>query len=296
MNKRVVLYLVAYVFLFAQCGTENTQQSSEEVSEEDMISNVPKNVRILMSVYPDFVIGYSDGCLLLADSTSLLYDDGQNKSFEEKLDNADPEDMFAFTYDRKERVPEYLQDAGRSRCESLFKYMYGGSESEVRNRLIDIDWFGEKIRFTPVNGAADSLMAVANEIKMHPELKQYLKCSGTFYWRPVRGANRLSAHSYGMTIDIGVDYSNYWLWDNQGKGETDTIVYANQIPYTLVDIFERHGFIWGGRWYHYDTMHFEFRPEILLADDQIPIVCFLKKMKKWMDRNSDTRITKQQER
>ena len=31
----------------------------------------------------------------------------------------------------------------------------------------------------------------------------------------------------------------------------------------IVDIFERHGFIWGGKWYHYDTMHFEHRPELL---------------------------------
>jgi hypothetical protein len=30
-----------------------------------------------------------------------------------------------------------------------------------------------------------------------------------------------------------------------------------------VDIFERHGFIWGGKWGHFDTMHFEYRPELL---------------------------------
>ena len=30
-------------------------------------------------------------------------------------------------------------------------------------------------------------------------------------------------------------------------------------------IFEKHGFIWGGRWYHYDTMHFEYRPELVGA-------------------------------
>jgi len=22
--------------------------------------------------------------------------------------------------------------------------------------------------------------------------------------------------------------------------------------------------VWGGKWYHYDTMHFEYRPEILM--------------------------------
>jgi hypothetical protein len=31
----------------------------------------------------------------------------------------------------------------------------------------------------------------------------------------------------------------------------------------IVRVFERHGFIWGGRWRHYDTMHFEYRPELI---------------------------------
>ena len=41
------------------------------------------------------------------------------------------------------------------------------------------------------------------------------------------------------------------------------IPYKNRIPHRIVEIFERHGFIWGGKWYHYDTMHFEYRPELL---------------------------------
>jgi peptidoglycan LD-endopeptidase CwlK len=31
-------------------------------------------------------------------------------------------------------------------------------------------------------------------------------------------------------------------------------------------VFEKHGFIWGAKWYHYDTMHFEYRPELLGGD------------------------------
>ena len=30
-----------------------------------------------------------------------------------------------------------------------------------------------------------------------------------------------------------------------------------------VRVFEKHWFIRGGRWHHYDTMHFEYRPELL---------------------------------
>ena len=31
----------------------------------------------------------------------------------------------------------------------------------------------------------------------------------------------------------------------------------------VIDTFEKYGFIWGRKWYHYDAMHFEYRPELL---------------------------------
>ncbi|MCL2443985.1 MAG: M15 family metallopeptidase [Treponema sp.] len=30
--------------------------------------------------------------------------------------------------------------------------------------------------------------------------------------------------------------------------------------------FESQGFIWGGKWQLFDTMHFEYRPEILILN------------------------------
>ena len=47
-------------------------------------------------------------------------------------------------------------------------------------------------------------------------------------------------------------------------GENQENTLQEQMPREIVDIFERHGFIWGGKWYHYDTMHFEYRPELLI--------------------------------
>ena len=49
-----------------------------------------------MKCYPDFVKGYQGGNLLFADGTRMPYDDGREKSFVQKLDDSDPEDMFAF--------------------------------------------------------------------------------------------------------------------------------------------------------------------------------------------------------
>ena len=36
-----------------------------------------------------------------------------------------------------------------------------------------------------------------------------------------------------------------------------------EYPWEIVAAFEAQGFIWGGKWYHYDIMHFEYRPELL---------------------------------
>ena len=35
------------------------------------------------------------------------------------------------------------------------------------------------------------------------------------------------------------------------------------MPRTVLKVLEQEGFVWGGRWFHYDTMHFEYRPELL---------------------------------
>jgi hypothetical protein len=121
-----------------------------------------------------------------------------------------------------------------------------------------------QLRFSKINGANLALTKVSKELDEHPEWKKYLtNIGGTFNWRNISGTNRLSAHSFGITIDINTSYSNYWQWDCGCKDEASALSYKNRIPMGIVAIFEKHGFIWGGRWRHYDTMHFEYRPELL---------------------------------
>ena len=115
-----------------------------------------------------------------------------------------------------------------------------------------------------VTGNDTIYVAYLREVWVYPPMRFKNKRQEKFYWRTVRGAKRQSAHSYGIAIDICTKYSNYWQWSNRGAGEMDRIRYENKIPQQIVDIFEKRGFIWGGRWYHYDTMHFEYRPEFLL--------------------------------
>jgi peptidoglycan L-alanyl-D-glutamate endopeptidase CwlK len=165
--------------------------------------------------------------------------------------------------------PAEFDDPGRIRNDSFFKCMYGATPAAVRQNLVTITWLPalapQSLLVTRINGVDKQLQAVSDELEKLPAFLKYLqKAAGTFNWRVIKGTTRPSTHSYGIAIDINTDFSNYWQWDNKTTDENKKVpVYVNRIPAEIVDIFEKHGFIWGGKWYHYDTMHFEYRPELL---------------------------------
>lgn len=275
-TKKAAFGCIVALSVLAACDNEKRSERQAEEPEELTLGTVTDStcnsvretglepgMQALLDAYPESIKEIRNGRLLMSDGTEIVYNDGRKKEYLDRLDDSDPEDMFFDVYDSSVTPPAYLSDPGRSRSEQLFKHMYGKSAGEVERNLATVDWFGSPVKFTSVNGAAKHLQDVAREIAGHPELRKWVDCSGTFYWRAVRGAKRQSAHSYGIAIDIAVKNADYWLWKNPGATETDKVAYANKIPRQLVDIFERHGFIWGGAWYHYDTMHFEYRPEIL---------------------------------
>ena len=88
-------------------------------------------------------------------------------------------------------------------------------------------------------------------------------------WRDIASTQSRSYHSYGAAIDLlpkslgGLE--TYWLWSSRSTPEWWTIPYSKRFhpPIEVIKAFESFGFIWGGKWSYYDTMHFEYRPEIL---------------------------------
>ena len=202
------------------------------------------NARKRVSHY-SAIVDCRDNHIIWRDGTRMLYDDGRTKKdFKYLLNHADIEDMFRFSYRRGPYShPPKNYDPGRIRNEAFFRKMYGNSPAEVRRHLTTVDWFGRQLRVTTVNGVADHLRAVVRDLKkLGPEYRKYLvPPGGTFTWRTIAGTHRLSVHSFGAAIDINVKYSNYWRW-TKGKYR-----YINHIPLKIVKIFERHGFIWGGK-------------------------------------------------
>lgn len=231
--------------------------------------NIPLGAQKLITSYPGIVVKYENNKIIFFDGTTMIYDDGKRKTPEELLNNPDIEDMFFYTYISISDKSNDCTDAGRIRNEDFFKKIYGSNESSVKEKLTIINWcpntIGQKIKVTTVNGIDGELKKISYELDRVPEFKKYLKnIGGTFLWRKISGSNRISMHSFGMTLDINTEYSDYWQWACKCKDENSPIpVYKNKIPIEIVSIFEKHGFIWGGKWKHFDTMHFEYRPELI---------------------------------
>ena len=245
-------------------------EQHEASSDDSQV--IPEGLGCLLAAYPDLLESATENELVWKDGTVMLYDDGLGeKDFETLLNSPDLEDQMSFRYeagrDYTLPIPEN-HDPGRVRYEPFFRKMYGDSRKAVAATLGEIRWLpgtvNKRIKVTTVNGVHEKLQAVSEEMEQLPkEIRKFAEeTSGSFVWRKIGGTDRLSMHSFAIAIDVGVEYSNYWKWDKPDKEGKRK--YRNRIPLEIVEVFERHGFIWGGKWYHYDTMHFEYRPEYLV--------------------------------
>ena len=225
----------------------------------------------LQAGYPGIVTAIEGSDVVFSDRTTLPLDDGQpNKSAQDLLEKPDIEDMFRQPYEPGAMTasPPEDWDPGRSRNEAFFLKVYGDCRKhEVEPNLVDVIWlpkkYGHKLKATKINGVADRLKAISAELDALPKKfnVDLYPSAGTYNCRVVAGTKALSAHSFGIAIDIALKHSAYWRWF---AGKPGTVVrYRNAIPIEIVRIFEKHGFIWGGKWRHFDTMHFEYRPELL---------------------------------
>ncbi|WP_233577460.1 M15 family metallopeptidase [Citreicoccus inhibens] len=204
------------------------------------------------------------GFQLAAGGPTYAFDDGRVKSFDERLESPDLEDALSLPYRAGPVVPVtgVNEDPGRIRFDPLFHATYGASAEQVRAALVPVVFAGTTLKvhakvapaFRRVAERVEALLAA--DASLRPFVS---KVGGTFNWRTIANTKRQSAHSYGVSLDLNVARSHYWEWQKP----KEPVRWANAIPQVLVDAFEAEGFIWGGRWYHYDTMHFEYRPELL---------------------------------
>jgi D-alanyl-D-alanine carboxypeptidase-like protein len=222
----------------------------------------------LVRAYPDALATHNGKVLIWKDGTRMpVSDDRPDKSFDDKLRHASILDQLSLPYVKGRldplKPPGPQDDPGRFRNSAFFDKMYGDcSRGEVEKKLAKVAWLPKSgsgsVHITSVNGVADRLRAVSAELDgLKPELRKFaFPSAGTFNCRTVKDTGVRSMHAWAAAIDLNTTFADYWLWSPK-------VPYRNRMPMEIVEIFEKNGFIWGGKWGHYDTMHFEYRPELL---------------------------------
>ncbi|MDC7224282.1 MAG: M15 family metallopeptidase [Spirochaetales bacterium] len=103
------------------------------------------------------------------------------------------------------------------------------------------------------------------------ELKTYLdslEYVAGYSWRVIAGTASRSNHCYGFAVDfLPFHYGGknaYWRWSRDFYDQWYNLDWDKRYrpPEAFVRAFEEEGFVWGGKWLLFDSIHFEYRPEI----------------------------------
>lgn len=157
----------------------------------------------------------------------------------------------------------------------LYRELYGiTTKRSAKKLLTEVKLSGHYIKVH--KSLAKKIKSIDTKIiklsKTDPEVRSYLKnilSVQAFNWRNIAGTNRKSNHSFGIAVDVlPKKYRKkilFWSWE-QEKNENWMLLPQSSLwvpPDPVVKIFLEEGFIWGGHWDRYDTMHFEYRPELI---------------------------------
>lgn len=264
-----IMSIATFLIVF----TSVVVKGSTKFSDNEMYDiNTKRDILVLMMAYPEHIKDIEidkDGFiyLVMRSGNKIIYDDKTKKNTSEKYSNPDLQDMLSDYYPL-ERINEVLdedRDPGRIRVYSLLNEVYGSTQEKVSRNLVNANTKFGNIQFNQENSASknlkNALKNIHETLEQNPKYWDYVSpINGTYNYRLIQGTGRLSSHAYGIAIDLNRNNNDYWKWVSRDAGSKRIKDYPNDI----ITAFENEGFIWGGKWSHFDILHFEYRPEFIL--------------------------------
>ncbi|AEE17919.1 M15 family metallopeptidase [Treponema brennaborense] len=297
MTKRFFLILLPLCFLLCSgsCNPTQTEQPNEAAPAE------PELLSIFRTAYPDVTFSAAYDTLIGDWLVTVTADDRRAELYwcGGRLLSADKipekENYRVLLYDYAEAVPDpedfSEQDIERIRAFSapetrsasagtppfFYDTIYDcASQTAVEQHITRITFLGKQANVH--ERIRDPLAAVERDIRAlaetDPEARAFvtnLSQTDGYYWRTIRDSGNRSFHSIGIALDIlpvGWQQKNiYWAWRRDIDPEKWMLTPLDRRwmpPESIVAAFEKHGFIWGGKWIIWDNMHFEYHPELIL--------------------------------
>ncbi|WP_026884103.1 M15 family metallopeptidase [Clostridium akagii] len=267
--KKIILCIISICLIVNNpCVVEGKTNINHDKYSETM----KQDILCLMMAYPEnitAVINETGGnvYIVMSSGKKILYDDKMKKNPEQKFQNTDLQDMMEEIYplETTRKLMEKDKNPGRNRVYEILDEVYGRGRNAIEHNLKNTNLVYRKLQFNGNNKASASLQETFKEItamvgKSGNIYSSVFPLNGTYNYRLISGTNKFSPHAYGIAIDLNRDRRDYWKWASREEGQKRLDVY----PKEVVDIFQKNNFVWGGKWGHFDTLHFEYRPEIIM--------------------------------
>ncbi|ADN02098.1 M15 family metallopeptidase [Spirochaeta thermophila] len=185
-----------------------------------------------------------------------------------------------FTEEDIERIVRFAspenRSSGRVTPTFFFDLVYDSASMEqVERHIVQVSFLGKKVKVherivEPLARIEAALLRLAEEDPETAGFIHTLEVVEGYSWRTIRDTSGRSFHSMGIALDLlpaGWQRKTlYWYWErNKGNDRWMLIPLSERWmpPLKVIEVFEAHGFIWGGKWPVWDNMHFEYRPELI---------------------------------
>lgn len=235
-------------------------------------------VRAFLQAYGTLVdsVTYQDGDLVFSLAGKAIHFQDGRMLAESGLDRRDRCDPIFYRYPLEMPTePPPLPDGPVRFCTDVQEALWGRSESEIRKHARSTRFIERRIFVNDV--VAEALMDVERDIQAvaeyDAEVASWIDDTETAYSfvdRGIAGTATRSQHAWGLALDlVPASYDRqqvYWRWTRAWSPRGWHRIPLEQRwspPVRVIEIFELHGFLWGGKWAHFDNIHFEYRPEIL---------------------------------
>jgi hypothetical protein len=309
MNKKfgIILLIIVIAKLYS-CGSkqtvvinENSDYQNTETAEPAVIEPTRAELimRALQRAYPDKIekveFRNDDWAILMRDN--WYYHAGGRILPENRIEYAAnyralpfyhyPAELPLWTRPTPEEAERLRNWTSSRRQNNIRRSSYfldalwrASTRIEIENNLVRINFFGRRIRVH--SEIHEILTLVERQIRDaaadDPQVQNWVNTIGTvegYSWRNIADTQARSYHSYGLAVDILPRAlgrrQTYWLWTSQYREDWWNVPHSERYhpPSAVIKIFEENGFVWGGKWAMFDTMHFEYRPEILILNGLI---------------------------
>lgn len=171
--------------------------------------------------------------------------------------------------------PTPVSDDDPTYCTEVLERLWGVSEGQIRGHGASTTFFGRRLFLNQL--AVDALAEVEGDLAQMARTDrdvarwvENLAITYSYIDRGIAGSDTRSHHAWGLAVDfVPGSYGGrhvYWRWsrvhDREGWHEIP-LEDRWTPPLRVIETFEAHGFLWGGKWAHFDNIHFEYRPEII---------------------------------